>query len=85
MEKKTTTDKGIKNGYTRHTLALKKEHLKLLQALSLYSNKTITDITNELLDKAFSSVDKKTITKALTLYAEIKEPTDKKTKSLFKW
>ena len=65
QDNKPSTKKHLKEGYTRHTFAIKDEHLELIKALAEYKGIEQKQLLETLLNKAFESVDKKTKEDAL--------------------
>jgi hypothetical protein len=63
--KKPSTKKHLKEGYTRHTFAVKDEHLELIRAISQYKGIEQKQLLETLLDKAFESIDETTKEEAL--------------------
>lgn len=53
-----TTDKGLKDGDTRTTLAIAKRHLQILDALSSYTSISKINILTQLLDKGLDELKK---------------------------
>lgn len=45
-----TTQRGLKDDWTRATFILRKSHLKELKALAYWERKTIKDLLDEILD-----------------------------------
>lgn len=64
-DNKPSTKKHLKEGYTRHTFAIKDEQLELIRALAEYKGIEQKQLLEKLLDKAFESIDENTKKKAL--------------------
>ncbi len=66
--KTNTTKKHLKAGYTRHTFAVKDEHLLLMKALASYKRIEQKQLLEMLLTRAFNEIENKTKEEALNHY-----------------
>lgn len=64
-DNKPSTKKHLKEGYTRHTFAIKDEQLELIRAIAEYKGIEQKQLLETLLNKAFESIDETTKEKAL--------------------
>lgn len=64
-DNKPSTKKHLKEGYTRHTFAIKDEQLELIRAIAEYKGIEQKQLLETLLNKAFESIDEATKEKAL--------------------
>ena len=72
-----TTTKGLKDGFTRHTLEIKEDHLKMIKALAFYNRESIGETLTNLLNQASKNIKDKDIKEALKLYNAKKEKSKK--------
>lgn len=73
---KPSTKKHLKEGYTRHTFAIKDEQLELIRAIAEYKGIEQKKLLESLLNKAFENIDEKTKKKALNYLHNKTDDTD---------
>lgn len=71
-----STKKHLKEGYTRHTFAIKDEQLELIRALAEYKGVEQKKLLESLLNKAFENIDEQVKKKALNYLRNKNEDED---------